>query len=291
MGRVTAFNDTEIVRLLSTRFVPAATTVSDAKRQDGDGEFFRRVCKPIPYWQSGACVFTADGTVLGAGFATSRAEVLQLIKAALPKFKPPAKAYAVEPAGKVDGKNHKPVKAPEGALVVNTIMTNLGERGSGDSDYGGGNRWLDKLLPHTVGVDRLWVRKDEAAALARGKFPRSLQRRIARWHLIDNRNFNQNADASVKKFTLELADGRLSGSVLIESGRRSSMRLECLGFLEAKDGKVTRFDLVFRGMRRAGEAPEYPVAFAFTLADEKHVAFKVPPYPVLAYGEGLYLRE
>jgi len=288
---VTAFNDPEIVRLLSDKFLPVATTTRDAKRQDADGEFFRKVCKPIPYWQSGACAFTADGTVLGVVSATSRAEVLQLIKAALPKFQPSSKPITIEPAGKVDEKNYKPLKAPEGALVVNTIMTNLSERGSGAADYGGGNQWLDKLVPQTVGVDRLWVRKDEAAALAGGKFPESLKRRIARWHLIDNRNFNQNADASVKMFALELAGGRLSGSVLIESGKSSSLRLDLLGFIESKAGRVSRFDLVFRGTRRVGEAGEYPVAFAFTLAEEKHVAFKVPPYPVLAYDEALYFRD
>jgi hypothetical protein len=33
------------------------------------------------------------------------------------------------------------------------------------------------------------------------------------------------------------------------------------------------------------------VAFAFTLADEKHVASRIPPWPVLAYDEKIYFRD
>ena len=288
---MTAFNDSEIVKLLSEKFIPIASTVGDAKRQDTDGEFFRKVIKPIPYRQSGACVFTAEGTVLAAGFATSKREVLQLIESALPKFKPSEKPQVVESAGTVDEKNSMPVKPQEGGLVVNCIMTNLSEQGSGASDYGGGHQWLDKQVPYTVGVDRLWVRKDEAAALAGGKFPESLKRRVAHWHLIDNRNFGQNEDAWVKRFDLQLAGGRLTGSVRIESGKGYAMKLDVLGFIESRGGRITRFDLVARGTRRVGESGEYPVAFAFTRADAAHVASKVPPYPVLAHGKSLYLRD
>jgi len=42
----------------------------------------------------------------------------------------------------------------------------------------------------------------------------------------------------------------------------------------------------------AGNSLEpYPVAFAFTLADEKHVASRIPPWPVLAYDEKIYFRD
>jgi hypothetical protein len=285
VGRVTAFNDPEIIGILSDEFVPVATEVSDAQRQDADGAFFRRVTKPIPYWQSGASIFTADGQLLGAGFATSKVEVLELLQSTLPKFQPPAEPYGIEPAGEVDVKHFKAIKPPDGALVVNCIMTNLSERGSGE--YEG----LDELIPHTVGVDRLWVRGDEVRALAEGTFPESLKRRIVRWHLIDNRNFNQNGGDSVEAFKLELADGRLSGSARINGGKEFAMRLDLLGFVESEGGKVTRFDLVAKGTRRVGDGAEYPVALAFTIADEGHVAYRLPPYPVLAYDESLYLGD
>ena len=70
-----------------------------------------------------------------------------------------------------------------------------------------------------------------------------------------------------------------------------SMQLNILGFIESKGGQITRFDLVARGTRWAHKGDPYPVAFAFSLADPKHVAFNVPPYPVLGYSANLYLRD
>lgn len=289
---MTVFNDPEVVRLLSTRCVPVATTVRDAKRQDADGEFFRKVTKPIPYTQSGACLFTPDGQMLGAGGATDREGVLPLIQEALKKFKPPSKPYVLEPSGEVDRKNHKDIKPPEGALVVNCITTYLAEPKESVHPR------LVKLIPQTVGVDRLWILPEEARALVEGKFPASLKRRMSRWHLIDNRNFHRNADECVKKFDIELTRGQLSGSFKTQfdkespEGKKVLMELDLLGFIESKDGKLTRFDLVGKGSRVAGNSLEpYPVAFAFTLADEKHIAFRIPPYPVLAYSESVYFRD
>jgi hypothetical protein len=289
---VTVFNDPEVVHLLSTKCVPVAATVRDAKRQDAEGEFFRKVTKPIPYLQSGACVFTPDGQMLGAGGAVDKEGVLPLIQQALKKFKPPGKPYVLEPPGEVDEKNHKIVKPPEGALVVNCIMTYLAEPEESVHPR------LVKLIPQTVGVDRLWILPDEAKLLAEGVFPARLKRRISRWHLIDNRNFNRNPDDCVKQFDIEFARGRLSGSFRTRfdsespEGKKVANELELFGFIESKDGKITRFDVVGQGSRVAGNSLRpYPVAFAFTLADEKHVAFRIPAYPVLAYSEAIYLRE
>jgi hypothetical protein len=282
---VTAFNDAEIVRLLSTKFVPIATHVRDTKRQDADGKFFRSVCKHIRYWQSGACVFTPDGKVLGQCSATSRKEVLALIKTALPKFRRPAKPYVIEPAGKVDVKNRYVVHSPPGAIVVTTLMSHLSERGSGRT------AWFDKLLPKTVAIDRLWIRQDEVKQLIAGKFPHSLKRRIEVWHLVDSITFDQNRRGTVKKFDIELKNGRLTGSMQMAAKKSHSMELEILGYIESRGNKITRFDLVARGMRRRQNSAAYPVAFAFTLANKNHVAFKIPPYPVLGYSAKLYLRD
>lgn len=289
---MTVFNDSEIIRLLSTKCIPVAATVRDAKRQDADGEFFRKVTRAIPYTQSGACLFTPDGQMLGASGATDKEGVLPLIQQALKQFKPPSKPYVLEPPGEVDEKNHKISKPPEGALVVNCVMNYLTEPTESVHPR------LVKLLPHTVGVDRLWILPDEAQALVKGEFPAKLKKRIARWHMIDNRNFNRNADECVKKFDLELNKGQLSGSFKTQfdsvspEGKKVLMELDLLGFVESRDGKITRFDVVAKGSRVAGDSLEpYPVAFAFTLADEKHVAFKIPPWPVLAYSEAIYLRD
>ena len=128
---MTVFNDAEIVDVLSTQVVPVATHVRDTKRKDVDGEFFRNICKHIRYWQSGACLFTPNGQVLGQCSATSRKEVLDLLNSALPKYQPPSEPYVIEPPGKVDEENRYFVEAPEGTVVVATMMSHLSERGSG----------------------------------------------------------------------------------------------------------------------------------------------------------------
>lgn len=279
---MTAFDDDEIVRLLKTNFVPVATYTRDLKRQDADGEFFRKVCKPVPYWQSGASVFTADGKILGTCSATSRVEVFRLIESALPKFQPPEKPYVIEPAGKLD-ENRYVVETPEGVVVVNSMMTHLSQRGRGRSEH------FDKLRANSIGVDRLWIRHDEVEALASKKFPETLKRRLTRWHLIDNITFEQNRDEWVKKFDIKFVGDQLVGSVAIDSGKHS-LTIDLLGFIESKNGKITRFDIVARGTRTSGKS-SYPVGYAFALADESHVAFHVPPYPVLGYSKQVYFRD
>ncbi len=281
---MTAFNDAEIVRLLSENTVPVATHVRDVKRQDADGEFFRKVTKPIGYWQSGACVFTPDGQVLGQCSATSRKEVLDLLNDALPKFQPPDEPCQIEPLGEVDEENHFVVEPPDGTLVVNTMMTHLSEQGRGT------NPWFDKLLPDTVAVDRLWLLKDEQEALAAGTFPDSLKKRLARWHFVDSITFDQNRAGVVKSFDVTLDDGRITGSLHLD-GETQKMKLDLLGFAETKDGAITRFDIVARGLRVAKDGSEYPVVYAFAIADKTHVAYEVPPYPVLGYSTTVYFSN
>ena len=140
-------------------------------------------------------------------------------------------------------------------------------------------------------MDRLWILKDEASALANGTFPESLKSRIATWHLVDSITFDQNRAGTVRKFDFKLKNGRLTGSMHMATEKSHSMKLDILGFIESKGGQVTRFDFVARGTRRAHKGEPYPIAFAFSLADEKHVAFRVPPYPVLGYSKKVYFRN
>ncbi|MEX0718556.1 MAG: hypothetical protein WD066_18330, partial [Planctomycetaceae bacterium] len=244
--------------------------------------------EPIRYRQSGMSICTADGQVLGTATATTKAEVLRGIRSALPKYEPPATPYQVEPQGDVDPKHFKHFEPPEGAAVANCIMTHLSERGPGI--YPG----IEELLSQTVGMDRVWILKEEAAALADDEFPESLKRRIARWHLINNNWFGQNRLDSLKKFDVELNDGRLSGSVEI-----NGIELDLLGFIEVREGKITRFDIVARGTRRYPPGSKgghyqplstdpYPLAYAFALTDENHFTYRIPPHTVLSHDEKVY---
>jgi hypothetical protein len=95
---------------------------------------------------------------------------------------------------------------------------------------------------------------------------------------------------------MTLARGRLQGSVHLETkdGGRG-YQADVLGFVEAKNGKVTRLDLVAYG-RFWGQgtytpgAPndKFPLAIAFKLADTNDPLTRLVPDAVRCYAD--YLR-
>jgi hypothetical protein len=130
-------------------------------------------------------------------------------------------------------------------------------------------------------VDRVWAGKAEAQALAAGQVPDRLKQRLAA-------HVGYVMNSKVKSNDLELRDGRLSGSLRLENGERCA----ALGFVEARDGKVRRFELIIKGRTdgRAGEGSgfislgvEVPAgqktaaALAFLLADPDDELAKVQP--------------
>jgi hypothetical protein len=144
-----------------------------------------------------------------------------------------------------------------------------------------------------MGVDRLWVRKDEAEALARGVFPDSLRKRVLP-HL--TYTLAGGRDGKVKSFDLDLRDSRLTGSFQAVGGEPCRLG----GFVDVKDGKVTRFDLVAKGLgtwvedcgfsaclRMVPKGDRVPVAVLFNLADPHDELARVPPHRAKANG---YLR-
>ena len=90
-------------------------------------------------------------------------------------------------------------------------------------------------------VDRVWAGKDEAGALAAGKLAEKTKQRLA-VHV----GFVMNS--KVKSVDLTLRKRRLSGSFLLANGERCP----ALGRVGAKDGKVSRFELIVKGIRRQG---------------------------------------
>jgi hypothetical protein len=134
-----------------------------------------------------------------------------------------------------------------------------------------------RIHAESLGRDHLWVRRDEADALARGQLPESLQRRIARFHLIDNTRGEPPfwRPDEIRTLDLRLQGGKLTGSVHLETATGDrGYRADVLGFIEARQGKVARFDLVTRGDywgegQFTGGAPKgkFPFAVAFRLTE------------------------
>lgn len=279
IAREAVLNDPEIVQLLRTRFVcigvdnvdhPNMTAAEKDWLKDKGG----KACT------QGMSVFTADGKVLAMGGGFEAGPVKRMLQNALSKYEPPPAdaggSPPIPPRDETDAGIRRP---PEGALVCYVTWKVLGECRPESSSTTGNGRY-DKTFHDALGVDRFWIRKDEAEALARGEFPTSLKRRIVP-HL------GYAFAGKVTSLDLLIRDGRLTGSFQSDTGETGQL----LGVIETKAGKVTRFDLVVKGVGErvsdfgfaAGltvipKGEKVPVGLLFSLADPGDDLSKVPPH-------------
>jgi hypothetical protein len=172
-------------------------------------------------------------------------------------------------------------RLPEGGFVVTVTSRVLsGYEAAVSKEIG--------FFQNSLGRDVLWVRKDEHQALVRGELLDSLKRRLAMYNLIDNSRGEPHpwTAEEIRKIDLTLKDGVISGRVHLQnsSGDRS-YACEIRGCVEAKDGKVTRFDLVAKGPARGASGcteaakpkGEFTLAVACRLASGHDEADKVMP--------------
>ena len=295
LDRASTFADTEIVQLLKSRFIAVAIDQAYHRRQqDAEGEFYRKIAAQGPRHDfkkttRGLYLATASGKLLGFNNNRGGDRIRSMMKKALAGFEAPA--AAVIKRSKVDARyNPKP---PGGGLIVRVQTKVLGGYEKTE------DRWK-KIFQNALSRDNLWVTKEEHEALAAGKVPSALQRRIARYHLVDNTRGEPpmwKAD-EVRSIEFSLEDGRLSGAVHLEtaSGKRG-YKVSLLGRVEKKDGRVTRFDLVARGefwgegtYTRGAPKGRFPLAASFTLADGSDIADGVPPQGSRGWVRG-YLRQ
>ena len=295
LDRESTFKDPEIVSLLKSRFIPVAIDQAYQRRQkDTEGDFYRKIAGQGPRnnfkgTTQGLYLATASGQLLGYNNNRGGDRIRRMMKKALDGFEAPA--AGVIKRSKVDARyNPKP---PEGGLVVRVQSKVLGGYEKTE------DRWR-KILQDTLSRDNLWVTKDEQDALAVGRVPPALQKRIARYHLVDNTRGEPpmwKAD-EIRSIEFSLKDGRLSGSVHLEtaSGERG-YKVSLLGHVEKKNGKITRFDLVARGdfwgegtYTRGAPKGRFPLGASFTLADGSDIADGVPPQGSRGWVRG-YLRQ
>jgi hypothetical protein len=278
--RASAFQDADLVKLLKERFVPVAVDQHIFRvRKDAEGELFARVLKQAGRgtdgYSQGVYLFTPDGKLLAFSNTADARQVKGLMEKALKQFDPSA---ALPKALDARGNAVLP-PPPEGGLVLDVTTKLLGGYAADDER---GKKYL-----RSHGRDHFWVRKDEAEALARGSLTESVKQRLARYHLIDNTRGEPPmwGTSDVKKLELTLKDGVLRGSVHLESrsGDRG-YRADLLGFVEVKDGRVTRLDLLAKGefwgegsFTRGAPKGKFPLAVAFSLAEGDGEIDKVPP--------------
>ena len=282
LDRASTFADPEIVQLLKSRFIAVAIDQAYHRRQqDAEGEFYRKIAGQGPRRDfkkttQGLYLASASGKLLGFNNNRGGDRIKALMKKALEQFQAPT-ATPIE-AGPVDDRYHAPL--PEGGMVVRVQAKILG-------GYEPTTDYWSKIYQDSLSRDNLWVTRAEYEALVSGQLLPVLQRRIVRFHLLDNtRGEPQMWKAEeITAVDLSLEKGRLNGTVHLEtaSGNRG-YKANLLGHIEHKNGKITRFDLVAHG-QFWGEctytpgAPKgkFPLAISFTLADGSDVADGVPP--------------
>jgi hypothetical protein len=215
-----------------------------------------------------------------------------MLERALKKFTP-----VEAPAIDFTEKDKRFTMPADGLVVVTTAKVLAGhdavKAAKGTIQYDMENAWKT-----SVGREHLWIRKDEVQALVKGELPASLQKRIVRYHLVDNTRGTPTgwSEADVKKAALKLEAGRLQGSIHLETKDGSrGYEANLLGFLEAKDGKVTRLDMVAHGQfwgqgTYTPGAPKgrFPLAISFTLAEANDPLYHLVPDAVRCYAD--YLR-
>lgn len=285
--------------MLRTRFVPVAIDQAYQRRQkDAEGEFYRKIAGqgPRSNFQSttqGLYIATAQGKLLLYNNNRDPAKVQRLLKEKLNIFQQNlaeySRAVAIKP-GKVDARYN--VSPPKGGLVVRVRAKVLG--GYEPTT----DRWR-AIFQSALSRDNLWISSAEHQALVQGQIPVSLQKRIARFHLVDNTRGEPPMwrEKEIRQLKMTVRGNRIEGQVLLrtDSGERG-YQAELFGELEVKSGKVVRLDLLARGdfwgdgpYTRNAPKGRFPLAVSFTLADGTDVADRIPPQGSRGWLPG-YLR-
>jgi hypothetical protein len=252
------------------------------RQKDPEGDFYRKIAGQSPQnnfnsTTQGLFIAAPDGKLLGFTNNRSPEWVRAMLKKALADFRP-AEAELLTNAKPDPNYNYRP---PEGGLVV-TVTTKVlsGYEAALNTEIG--------FFQNSLGRDVLWVRKDEREALARGELMDSLKKRLAMFNLLDNTRGEPHhwEAAEIKKLEMSLKGGVLSGTVHLETATGDRAYLaEIRGAVEAKDGKIIRFDVVSRGQAWGASGctlvakpkDKFTLAVACRLASGTDEADKVMP--------------
>lgn len=276
--------------------VPVAIDQAYQRRQkDTEGEFYRSIVKQRPRFKDfnrttqGFYLTDSSGKLLFYNNNRDPEKLLRLLTQGLEEFlaAPPHSQQAIEVESRDPRWNVGP---PAGGLVVRVRAKVLGGYESTD------NRWT-KIFQSALSRDNLWITSEEHQRLVAGDFPASLQRRIAKFHLVDNTRGEPPMwrPADIQNLDIQLsASGHLQGSVLLENETQSrGYQANLMGEIDTEDGKVTKFQMVCLGEfwgkgRYTPGAPQgkFPLAIAFTLADGNDIADRVPPQGSRGWIEG-----
>lgn len=287
------------------------------RRQDAEGEFFRKVADQGPRkgeggsTRQGVYCFTPDGQLLAYKNAGQAPDVMrETLQRGLAEWKklPLArrKAGAIQVSDLSQVDPHYVRTPPANGLIVNVCTRILDRDGKGGFCHG----TCDVQGGEKAARDHLWLTEAECKSIFpakakvgdRFRMPDRIAERVARFHLIDNtrgeppmwrRDDVRKNDLTlvVEKLDAETVGLRLEGVVLLantaepaKAGRGFEARL--LGYIaqDRQRGIVTRFDVVAIGEHwgdgtytRNSRHGRQPLGVAFEIARGDQPGDKVPP--------------
>jgi hypothetical protein len=313
-GRVRAFADPEIQKLARENFIPV--TGDDwyqRRRNDAEGQFFRKVAQQGPRKNSGTkqnvyCL-TASGKFLAARPGdVATPYMLEMLRRGLaewnklPESARKPGAIKIGDPGKPDPRYSR--TPPEGGLILNVHARILEKSGGkwkkGKCKFVGGDQ---------ASRDHLWITAAEWQSLVSAEpkkgdsfaMPARIGERILRFHLVDNTRGEppmwqaEQIRSSKMTWTVEEATAakvrlRLDGSALLSTGANAAksdrgydVRLRGYLSYDRRKKAVERFDMVALGdfwgggTYTPGARPgRTPLGIAFELAG-RAPADRVPP--------------
>jgi hypothetical protein len=319
VGRELTFADAKIIDIVNKNFVPVAMDDwFQRRRQDAEGEFFRKVADQGPRkgqggsTRQGIYAFTADGKLLQYRNSQDpdvmRAFLLSALKTwnNLPAAERRLAVAAVPELKKVDPR-YVPTLAKD-TLILNVHARILDREDHffclGSCKFPGGQR---------ASHDHLWIRAAEWQALLpldpqkeqEIAIPAQLMYRLARYHLIDNTRGEPPmwARSEVRKAELKLNVAeitkdevrlKLTGAFLLatDADIKTAKRgydVSLLGEIryDPATRKITKWNAVALGEHwgeggyTGGARPgRTPFGVAFELADPTRPADRVPPQAI-----------
>jgi hypothetical protein len=314
-GRALAFADPEIIRMAKEDYV--AVTGDDwyqRRRQDAEGEFFRKVADQGPRkgqggsTRQGIYMLTAGGKLLGyknAGQAPDvMRETLQRGLAEWKKLPATERQPGTVTVPDAEATDRRFVRSlPPGGLAIN-VFTRVLDR---DSQRKYTPAKLDAEWGSAPARDHLWLMPDEVEVLTRQstlgqsiELPAKLVERLVRFHLIDNTRGEPPlwSREDVRKCDLRLTCKSLTktgqrlmleGTVLLanhadEAKATRGYEARLLGFIEVDGAKVKSVELVAIGEHwgegtytRGARPGRTPLGVYFELTSGKSPADQVPP--------------
>ena len=291
LDRASTFADKGIIELLKSRFVPVAIDQAYQRRQqDVEGDFYRKIAGQSPrknFESTTQGLYTAgpDGHLFGFTNHRGADRVKDMLTRALSQYQP-SEVAALE-RGTPD-ERYNPVP-PEGGLIVRVQTKVI------DGYEEPQSKWRE-IFQESISRDNLWMTKNEHEALVRGEFPRSLQHRIARFHLVDNTRGEPPMWRSneLREVDFKLDQNSISGQAKLStaSGDRT-FDVQLKGTMETDGKKVINLELVAQGdfkgegrYTRGAPTGKFPLAILFTLADGSDIADRIPPQGSRGWVEG-----